>query len=45
MSILTAVAASAATGSTALDIASRSSAALTGSAVLLTLAVLTVLTP
>ncbi|MFI6875691.1 MFS transporter [Streptomyces sp. NPDC050400] len=44
LSILTAVAASAATGSTAIDIASRSGAALTGSAVLLTLAVLTVLT-
>lgn len=44
LSILTAVAASAAAGSTTVDIASRSGAALTGSAVLLALAVLAVLT-
>ncbi|MFD5794860.1 MFS transporter [Streptomyces diastatochromogenes] len=44
LSILTAVAATAATGSTTADIAFRSGAALTGSAVLLALAVLAVLT-
>ncbi len=44
LSILTAAAATVATGSTAADIASRSGAALTGSAVLLALAVAAVLT-
>ncbi|WP_079128290.1 MFS transporter [Streptomyces niveus] len=44
LSILTAVAATVSTGHTAADIAARSGAALTGSAVLLTLAVVTVLT-
>ncbi|MFI8306380.1 hypothetical protein ACIF80_23650 [Streptomyces sp. NPDC085927] len=44
LSILTAVAAAVSTGRAAADIASRSGAALTGSAALLTLAIMTVLT-